>query len=111
MQQTITPAVPAIQSSPISGREAVVRALREFQVEGNNLLSQSISNPFPDESAVYLWEDRVEKFIKDNIGAAQAMEFIKNTPIHPYRGITINRELTNRINTKLHHLGRLISAP
>jgi hypothetical protein len=97
------------QTAPVSDREGVLQALRGLQVEGNRLLSQSISNPLPDASAVYAWEDRAERYIKDNIGAAQAMEFIRNAPIHPYPGPTINRELTNRINTRLHHLGRLIS--
>lgn len=98
------------QPVPVSDREGVLQTLRELQVEGNRLLSQSIRNPLPDVSAVYEWEDRTERYIKDNIGAAQALEFIKNAITYPYQATTINRELSNRINTKLHHLGRLISA-
>lgn len=109
-QDRTPPAPTAVQALPVSGREAVLQALREFQVEGNGLLLQSVRNPFPDESAVYGWEDRLERYIKDNIGVTQAMEFIKTSPIYPYPGTTINRKLSNRIHTRLHHLGRLISA-
>jgi hypothetical protein len=110
-QETTQPATPALQTPTAGNREATVRKLRGFLTEGRRLLNNSVNNTSFRESDFHQWEETVEAFIRENIGDADANEFITDAPIvplgNPYS--LLNTSQTNLINTRLARLSNLIS--
>lgn len=97
----------AVRAQPLSDRDAAVRALREYRARGNTFLIDS-ALPFPNVNAANLWEQEVERYLREHVGDAEATEFVTGRMI-AYPNIPLHPDLSNRLHTRLIRLDHIIS--
>jgi hypothetical protein len=83
-----SPQARARQAQPISDRDAVVRVLREYRARGNRFLIE-FTLPYPNVNAANLWEQEVERYLREHVGDAAATEFVTGRVI-AYPNITLH---------------------
>lgn len=95
-------------SSGIANIE-IARKLKEYQDIGQKLLKECAGSKLPNIVWMIDWQGEVEAYIRENVGAFQAIEFSKSAPLTVYPHPSYNEDLTNKIYTQTDRIGQIIS--
>lgn len=86
---------------------ALMQRLNIFIEEGNQILNK-IDGADGSIKDLQEWESKVENWLKFNLGDLYALEFKKNTGFKPYPRPAINRQLVDKLYTRIERLGEIM---
>ena len=87
----------------------IARILTEQMEKGRKIMKDCARNVYGPVGSAAGWEFDMDAYIKENLGEAAALEFNRIYPPIQYPDNAVNREVVDRLNTKLNRLGVLIS--
>jgi hypothetical protein len=90
-------------------RLEIARTLSEELEVGRKIMRDCARHTNAPTANAVAWEIDMKAYIEENLGESAGLDFGRAYPTIPYPDLANNRELVDRLHTKLQRLGTLIS--